>query len=66
MSIKMIAKELYQLEVQVSKLEKQLEEIPFAERDDLIDELRKIKAQREYMRGLIEGAKSPPSYRKPR
>ena len=66
MSLKMIARELYQLEREVSKLTKHLDETPLMDRDVLRDDLRKLKAQRNYMRGLIEGAKDPPPYRKPR
>ena len=66
MSLKMIARELYQLETELSTLEKQFEETPLMERDELRDEIRKVKARRDYMRGLIEGAKDPPPYRKPR
>jgi len=66
MSLKMIARELYQLETELSTLEKQFEKTPLMERDELRDEIRKVKAQRDYMRGLIEGAKDPPPYRKAR
>ena len=66
MSLKIIARELYQLETKVEKLEKQLEETPLTDREELRDEIRKVKAERNYMRGLMEGAKDPSPYRKPR
>ena len=66
MSLKIIARELYQLETELSKLENQFEKTPLMERENLRDEIRKVKAQRDYMRGLIEGAKDPPPYRRPR
>lgn len=64
MSLKMIAKELYQLEGELSRLEKQFEKTPLMDRDELREEIRKVKARRDYMRGLIEGAKDPSPCRK--
>ena len=66
MSLKMIARELYQLENELSDLEQLLEKTPLTDREKLRDEIRKVKAQRDYMRGLIEGAKDPSPYRKAR
>ena len=65
MSVRLIAQDLYRLQREVEKLEKQLEFTPAGKRDDLEDQLRKVKAERDRMRHILEGAKEPPTYRKP-
>jgi len=65
MSVRLIAQDLYRLQREVEKLEKQLEITPAGKRDDLEDQLRKVKAERNRMRHILEGAKEPPTYRKP-
>ena len=46
MSIRMIARDLYRLEREVEKLEKQLNTAPFDKRAQFEDQLRKVKADR--------------------
>ena len=65
MSVRLIAQDLYRLQREVEKLEKQLEITPTSQRDDLKDQLRKVKAERDQMRHILEGAKEPLPYRKP-
>jgi hypothetical protein len=66
MSIRMIAKDLYRLEKKVEVLEKEMKAAPLEKREELGDRLRKIKAERDRMRGILEGTKETPTYRKPR
>ena len=66
MSIRLIARDLYKLQQEVEKLETQLKNIPFEEKREMEDQLRKLKAERNRMRRILEGSKEPPSYRKPR
>ena len=65
MSVRLIAKDLYRLQREAEKLEKHLEFTPTGKRDDLEDQLCKVKAERDRIRHILEGAKEPPPYRKP-
>jgi len=66
MSIRLIARDLYRLQKEVEKLEDQLNNTPFEEKREMENQLRKLKAERDRMRRILEGSKEPPSYRKPR
>ncbi len=66
MSIKFIARELYRLGRETEDLERRLLEIPNSEREDLEERLRKVKAERNRMRKILEGAKEDPPCRRPR
>jgi hypothetical protein len=57
MPIKMIARELYLLLREVEKTEKELKNAPFEKHQDINDKLRKIKAERNRMRAILEGKK---------
>jgi hypothetical protein len=49
----------------VEKLENQLETLPYDQREDLKEQLRKARAERDRMRKILDGNKEPPAYRKP-
>ena len=66
MSIRLIAKDLYLLQQEVERLEKQVGSVPFEKREELEAQLRKVKAERDRMQGILNGAKEPAVYRKPR
>ncbi len=66
MSVKMIARDLYRLQREVDRLESQLKACPPAKREEVEDELRKAKAERDRVKRMLEGAKEEPPYRKPR
>ncbi len=66
MSIRLIAKDLYRLRQEVERLEEQVKSAPFEKREELEDQLRKVRAERNRMLGVLEGAKEPPAYRMPR
>ena len=66
MSIRMIAKEYYRLQQEVEKLEAEIKSTPLYEKEALRDRLRKLKAERERMRKILEGEKAPPPFRQPR
>ena len=66
MSIRMIAKDLYRLQVEVDHLEKQMKVAPSEEQEALKERLRKAKAERVRMKRILEGSKEPSPYRKPR
>jgi hypothetical protein len=66
MPIRMIAKELYRLEQAVEKLEKQVSSAPPNERDGLREQLRRVKAERDRVRKMLEGEKEDPPYRQTR
>ncbi|MBW2358811.1 MAG: hypothetical protein JRF21_09005 [Deltaproteobacteria bacterium] len=61
MSIRLIAKDLYRLRQEVERLEEQVKSAPFEKREELEDQLRKVRMQR-----VLDGAKEPPAYRMPR
>ena len=58
MSIRMIAKELYLLQQEVDKIEKQIQDSPKGKRTELEEMLRKAKAERNRMKNILEGQKS--------
>ncbi len=58
MSIRLIAKDLYDLIKKVEKLEKRIEDAPPDKRDRLMDDLRKLKAERNQMRRILDGEKN--------
>jgi chromosome segregation ATPase len=64
MSIRLIARDLYRLQREVEEAEKELDHASEAERQELEDRLRKVKAERDRMRKILEGAKEQPPYRR--
>lgn len=66
MSVKMIARDLYRLQQEVERLESQLKACLPAKREELEDELRKTKAEKDRVKRMLEGSKEEPPYRKPR
>jgi hypothetical protein len=59
MSIRLIAKDLYQLIREVEALEKKICDTPYEKQADLKDQLRKLLAERNRMRKVLEGCKDP-------
>ena len=59
MSIRLIAKDLYQLIREVEHLETQIRNTPYEHQSDMKDRLRKLKAERNRMRKVLEGCKDP-------
>ena len=66
MSIHLVARDLYRLEREVSELERRLASCTASERDEVADRLRKVRAERNRMRNILEGAKEDPPCRRPR
>jgi len=66
MSVRMIARDLYRLQQEVDRLESQLKACTPAKREELEDDLRKARAERDRVKRMLEGAKEEPPYRKPR
>jgi hypothetical protein len=66
MSVRMIARDLYRLQQEVLRLESQLKACPPARREELEDQLRKSRAERDRVKRMLEGAKEEPPYRKAR
>ncbi|RLB23021.1 MAG: hypothetical protein DRG76_05260 [Deltaproteobacteria bacterium] len=65
MSIRMIAKDLYRLQKEVERLERELAHCLPEKRAELEAALREAKAERDKARQALEGIKEPPPYRKP-
>ena len=55
----MIAKDLYQLIRDVEQLETQIRNTPYENQSDMEDRLRKLRAERNRMRKVLEGCKDP-------
>ena len=55
MSIRLIAKDLYRLQQEVEELEKKLETASFDKQTKLKEKLRKITAERDRMRRILDG-----------
>jgi hypothetical protein len=62
----MIAKDLYLLRREVEMLEEQVKKAPFEKQSELKDSIRKKRVELDRMQRVLDGAKEPPSYRKPR
>ena len=62
MSIQLIARELYRLIREVEALEQEIAAAPHADRDEMKDRLRKLKAERDRMRRMVDGGKDAPSH----
>ncbi len=60
MSIQLIARELYRLIREVEALEKRIETAPHADREEMKDRLRKLRAERDRIRRMVEGGKEGP------
>lgn len=65
MSIRLIAQELYRLEKEVERLEKALQDASVDERPAFEENLRKMRAERNHVRAMLEGSKDDPSCRRP-
>jgi hypothetical protein len=59
MSIQLIAKDLYQLIREVENLEKKIDDTPYENQGEMKDQLRKLLAERNRMRRVLEGCKEP-------
>ncbi|MEW5908435.1 MAG: hypothetical protein AB1659_01390 [Thermodesulfobacteriota bacterium] len=65
MSIRLIAKDLYRLIREVESLEKEIETAPSHKQEALKDRLRRLKAERDHIRRMLEGSKDTPVIPKP-
>lgn len=65
MSIRLIAKELYDLQRKVEEMEAEIECASPQEREAIKERLRKAKAERDRMRKILDGEKVPPPFRSP-
>lgn len=61
MSIRLLAKDLYRLQQQVEKLEKELENAPFGPHEHLQERLRSVRAERDRLRRVLDGQKDAPA-----
>ncbi len=66
MTIRLIAKDLYRLQKEVERLERELTTYPPEKREELERRLAQVRAERDRVRSALEGAKAQPPYRKPR
>lgn len=64
MSIRIIARDLYRLRQEVERLEQEVESSSPEKKEELKDRLRKVRAEQNRMRKILDGAKEPPAYRK--
>jgi hypothetical protein len=65
MPIRMIAKELYELLQEVEKLEAEIEAAAPHKREVMRERLRRLKAEQDRMRKILDGEKIPPPFRQP-
>jgi uncharacterized protein (UPF0335 family) len=61
MSIRIIARDLYRLLQKVERLEQQVESSSSEKKEVLKDRLRKVRAEQNRMRRILDGAKEPPA-----
>ncbi len=55
MTIRGIAKDLYRLQQEVARLQKQLESASRAKQTDMEHQLRKVKAEHDRLRRILDG-----------
>jgi hypothetical protein len=60
MSIRLIAKELYRLHREVETLEEKIARSSYPEQEKLKDRLRRLKAEYNRMRRILDGQKDAP------
>lgn len=60
MPIRLLAKELYRLQQHVEKIQKELENAPLGQHERLQERLRSVRAERDYLRRLLDGQKDAP------
>lgn len=65
MPIRLIARELYRLQREMESLEKELRTAPPQEHDRIKEKLRKVRAEWQQMRNILDGEKAPPPFRQP-
>ena len=63
--IRELARELYRLEQEVGRLEKRLREVPPAQKEEIEEELRKLRSERDRYRKILEAKKENPPGGKP-
>lgn len=63
--ISMIARELYILRRKVEEIEELLRTVPNDRKVSIEDRLRKLRAERDRMKKVLDGNKEPPSCRRP-
>ncbi len=66
MSIRMIAKELYNIQRQLNAMEKEYESASPERKTELQKEIERLRAEKERVRRILEANKTPPPYRMPR
>ncbi len=57
MSIRRIARELYQLQKEVEALEQDLEQAPYDRKEEIEEKLRRARAARDRMKNVLDGQK---------
>ncbi|MGE5841449.1 MAG: hypothetical protein ACM335_04165 [Deltaproteobacteria bacterium] len=62
----MIARDLYRLQQEVDRLEREVKACHAEKREELEDRLRKARAERDRVKHMLDGAKDELPYRKPR
>ncbi|OEU55689.1 MAG: hypothetical protein BA868_00535 [Desulfobacterales bacterium C00003106] len=63
MSIRFVALELYRLRREVESLEREIETVPVAREQELLQKLRKLR-NGDKMKNILEGKKERPAYRR--
>jgi hypothetical protein len=66
MSIRIVAKELYRAEQELENLKKRLKLASPEDRNEVEARLRRLRAERDHLRGVLEAKKEPPPYRRPK
>lgn len=66
MSIRLIAKDLYHLIREVEALEKEIASAPAHRQEALRDRFRRLKAERDRVRQMLEGSKDTPAAPRPK
>ena len=55
MSIRMLAREIYRCQQQIERYEKALNDSPLAERSELEEKLRQMRAEKNQLRRALDG-----------
>lgn len=60
MSIRLLARDLYRVQQEVERLERELQDAPLDRRPGIEDRLRRARAERTRLRRTMEGQKDAP------
>ncbi len=66
MSLKTLARDLYRVSKELEDLEKEFQNAQGPKKDELMERIFFLRQEKERLKKILEGHKTPPPYRMPR